>query len=128
MAQKCDENLVPFDKLTEEEQRKIRKKGGVASVAARRRKKTMRETFEAILDMPIKNGKATDIEKIRSIAETRGKNITVQDAINLSIAQKAVRGDVKAAEFIRDTIGEKPSDVIDINTPTIIDDSKSLKD
>ena len=38
-----------------------------------------------------------------------GKNITVQDAIILKQAQKALKGDIRAAEFIRDTSGNRPT-------------------
>lgn len=106
MAQ--DENLIPIQ--SKDEAREKGRKGGIASGVARREKKALRETLEDLLTMPLKNGKPTSVEKIKSIAAIKGKNISVQEAIMLAQIQKAIRGDVRAAEFIRDTIGQKPQD------------------
>lgn len=45
-----DENLIPFNKRTESEQRAIAKKAGQASGAARRRKADLRKAAQQILD------------------------------------------------------------------------------
>lgn len=83
------------------------RKGGLASAKAKREKKAMKETFETLLAMPLKSGKAADVEDIKNFAALKGKNITVQDAILLSMIQKALKGDVRAAEYVRDTSGNK---------------------
>lgn len=88
-------------------------KGGKASGKKRREKKLIRESFEAILSMPLKDGKKTDVEDIQNYAAMKGKNITVQDAINIAVMQKALKGDVRAAEYIRDTVGQKPVEKIE---------------
>lgn len=106
MAQ--DENLTPFKSAAEA--REKGRKGGIASGAARREKRALRETLEELLTMSLRNGKPMSVEKIKSIAAIKGKNISVQEAIMLAQIQKAIRGDVRAAEFIRDTIGQKPQD------------------
>ena len=82
--------------------------GGIASGKARREKKALRETLEDLLAMPMKTGKKDELEKIKCIAAIKGKNITMQEAIMLAMLQKAAKGDVRAAEYIRDTIGQKP--------------------
>lgn len=84
------------------------RKGGLASAKARREKKALRETLEELLAMPIKTGKKDDLEKIKCIANVKGKNITMQETIMLAMLNKAAKGDVRAAEYIRDTIGQKP--------------------
>lgn len=60
--------------------------------------------------MPLKDGKATNIEAIKNLAAIKGKNITVQEAIMLAQIQKAMKGDTRAAEFVRDSSGNKPLD------------------
>lgn len=45
-----NENLRPFNTLTENEQREIRTKGGQASAQSRRRKADIRKAVQAILD------------------------------------------------------------------------------
>lgn len=101
------------------------RKGGLASAKAKREKKALRETLEQLLAMPMKGGKSTDIDKIKSIAGLKGKNITMQEAIMLSMLQKAVKGDVRASEYIRDTIGQKPVNQLNMNAeikPIVIKD------
>jgi len=92
-----NENLIPFNELTEEEQRKIAQKGGQASVESRRAKKTMKEMLDYLLDKQIKTNKG---------------DMSTLEAIMVSMIAKASKGDVRATEFIRDTIGQKPSDKV----------------
>ena len=106
------ENLEPV--RTKEEASERGRKGGIASGEARRRKKTMRETMEILLDMQVGKGKSADIEAIKTFAGLKGKNITVQEAMIIAQAQKALKGDLAALQFIRDTVGQKPSDNINI--------------
>lgn len=87
------ENLIPFNKMTEEEQRAIASKGGKASQEARKRRKTLKEELITLLE----------------IGDTQ-KNMT------LSLLTKALDGDIKAYEVVRDTIGEKPSSSFNVST------------
>ena len=77
------------------QQAEIARKGAIASTAVRREKRTMREIAEIILS----------------------KNVTTSDgvvsgkyAVLAKVIDKALKGDLQAAAFIRDTIGEKPTD------------------
>lgn len=101
-----EENLKP---PTASEARNRGKKGGIKSGKARKERKAMKETAEMILGLTLKDGTVTDLEDIQSMAAANGKNITVQDAIILKQAQKALKGDIRAAEFIRDTSGNRPT-------------------
>lgn len=98
-----DNLIVP----SSDEARKNGAKGGIASGKARREKKAMKDTLETLLSMPLKDGTTNDIEDIQSLASVNGKNITVQEAIMLKQIQKAMKGDTRAAEYIRDTSGNK---------------------
>ena len=99
------ENL---DKITTvEEAREKGRKGGQKSAESRRKKRAMAETMEIILTMPLKEGMVDDIESVTSNAEIEKRNISVQDAIIAAQAKKAMKGDTRAAEFIRDLIGAK---------------------
>lgn len=101
------ENLKPPTSTSEARERG--KKGGIKSGKVRKEKKAMKETAEMILGLTLKDGTVTDLEDIQSMAAANGKNITVQDAIILKQAQKALKGDIRAAEFIRDTSGNRPT-------------------
>lgn len=103
------ENLQPFNERTEKEQRKICSKGGKKSGEVRRAKKTMREMLNYLLEKEITN---------RS-----GEKATTQEAITVSLINQALKGNVKAWEVIRDTIGEMPvQEIRNLTPPTIIDD------
>ena len=115
-----------FGEMTPEELREVSRKGGQASVRARRerreRRKEMKGIFEDLLCMTLKSGKVQSIEDITAFANINGKNITVDEALCVRVTQKALNGDLRAYELIRDTIGEKPIDQVhyaDI-TPVII--------
>ena len=101
------EDLIPV--RTKEEAKKRGKAGGIASGKARREKKAFRETLEAILGMAMKGGNDVSVDDIQSFAEIEGRNISVQEAILVAQIQKALTGDTRAAEYVRDTIGENPS-------------------
>lgn len=100
------DNLIPV--RSEEEAREKGKAGGIASGKARKEKKLLRDTLNDLLKMPLRDGVPDNLEKIASIAGLKGKNITMQETIMLAMLQKAAKGDVRAAEYIRDTIGQKP--------------------
>lgn len=102
------ENLIPFTELTEEEHRNLASMGGKASVESRRRKKTLKEELEILLEL-MNDGK------------------TNQEKISIAILEEAQKGNTKAFEIIRDTIGEKPTDNINMsgNTTVLIKDDIS---
>ena len=105
-----EENLIPMSERSKEEVREIARRGGIKSGEARRRKKTMRETLELLLTMPLKQGERADIEKGDNLKEFAKENVTVEQAMLIAQIQKALKGDTQAFEMIRDLIGEKPVD------------------
>lgn len=113
------EDLKPVQSTEEAKERG--RKGGIASGKARREKRLMRETLDILLAMPLKNGKFADVDGIKNFAALKGKNINVQEAIMIAQVQKAMKGDTKAAEYVRDTIGQKPVDSVvmggEVNNP-----------
>ena len=67
-----------------------------------------------------KKGKAEDF---KNLADSKGKNITVNQALILAQVKKAMSGDTRAMEFIRDTAGMKPVEKREIQAD-IRDDGK----
>lgn len=102
--------------MTKEERQEAGKKGGINSGKTRAAKKQMKESLETILSMSLKKGAVTNIDNIKNIADIKGRNITVQDAILIGQVQKALKGSIASAEFIRDTVGQRPEDIINLNT------------
>ena len=85
-----EQNLIPNSQRTPSELREMTRKAGIASGEARRARKTLKET----LLMMLEEG-------------------NTQNDITLALLQKALNGDTKAYEVIRDTVGEKPTDKIE---------------
>lgn len=102
-----EKNLKPVQSKSEARSRG--RQGGIASGKARREKKLLKETLEAIMSLPMQKGKNTSVEDIQNFAAIKGKNISVQEAIMIAQVQKAMKGDTRAAEYVRDTIGQHPS-------------------
>lgn len=91
---------------TSEEARENGRKGGLASAAARKKRKAMREVLNDLLDLPMRE--ADPDNKLKSFADfAAGKNVTVEQAMLMAQLIKAIKGDTKAATFVRDTAGEK---------------------
>lgn len=106
-------------KRSPENRSEIGKKGGIASGKIRREKKKTREILEIFLSMPLEKRKTADIEDIKGFKQLAGKNITVNEAIQLKQIQKALKGDLSSAIYIRDSIGEKPTEKVEakVNDP-----------
>lgn len=109
-----EQNLRPFtSEQSREEAVKNGKKGGKKSVAKRRKNKEIRESLELIGSTKID----VDGEKMSGI-----------EALAFSAFRKAWNGDVKAMEFIRDTLGQKPVEkviIADVD-PSVIDEVESM--
>lgn len=112
------EDLIPFNELTQEEQKKLARAGGIASGKARREKRNMMNTLNMLLQLTVKSGEATKPEYIKSLADIKGANVTVEQAIMLAQVQKALKGDTSATSFIRDTSGNKLPDKIEADVET----------
>ena len=96
-----------------EEAREKGAKGGKASAEARKRKKTMREVYESLRTLEVVPSHA---EALQEMLQEKLPTVTVDEAIMLAMIAKAERGDVQAAQFIRDTAGEKPTDMIGMDS------------
>ncbi len=110
-----EKNLVSLATRTQQERKEIARKGQKASTAVKRRRKTFREIFESILtqDVPANLDLGAMADIIRE--QYKDKGITYDDAMGLAMTIKAVQGDTKAFEVVRDTIGQKPSDRVKID-------------
>ncbi len=114
------QNLIPMNKRTENEQREIAKKGGKASGRSRKDKREQKQIILDVLSMPISEG---NIDDITSLAAAEGANLSINQAIVIQQVKRALKGDTKAAEYLRDTAGQKPSDKVQIDAGVNIDDT-----
>ena len=100
-------NLIPMNKRSKEEQRELARKGGIASQQKQKEKKTMRGQLQMLLALQLKDPKTVKKLKEMGIDTT---NIDNRMALNVALWTKALSGDVQAYNSLRDTIGEKPTD------------------
>lgn len=89
------------------------RKAGVASGASRRRKRAMCQAAAMLLNTQIPmNERGPFMGTVKTLLKTFGytpDDATYQDALLAGIMLEAMKGDVRAAEFIRDTAGESPA-------------------
>lgn len=97
-----EQNLIPLDKRTKSEQRKIQSMGGCSSGVSRRRKKSLREAAELYLSLPVSDKRAWN-RLARDGVEP--EDVDNQMAIISGLAMKAMEGDPKAAKVLFDLIG-----------------------
>lgn len=79
------------------------KKGGIQNGVNSGKRRTMREELEILLA-----GTIEQKDKNGEVVAT----MTRSEALNVALMQKAMKGDTKAYEIVRDTIGEKPVDIV----------------
>lgn len=115
-----DENLIPMNRRTKSEQRAIAEKGGKASGKARRDKRDQRAVILEIMSLPLSDG---NVDRLKALANAENSNMSVNTAIVIAQVRKALEGDVKAAEYLRDTAGWKPADRVQLDNDVKIDDS-----
>lgn len=93
-------NLKPV--RSKEEARERGAKGGKKSGEKRRELKTMREMLNYLLSKDITN--------------KQGEKATTLEAVMVAQIKEALKGNTRAAQFIRDTIGEMPTMVHEVET------------
>ena len=112
MSNKGHDNLIPANRLTEEELRAMTSNGGKRSGEVRRRKKKMKE----ILSYMLHDAKLTDALR-DNLAE---QGVSEEDMNHLavvtrSLVAKAEQGDVSAYNTIAAMMGEKPKEEYDLD-------------
>ncbi len=96
-----EKNLIQNIQRTPSERRESARKAGIASGEARRRKADMRNSMQNLLSMKITPSLAQQLQSLGIV----GEEWTYSDLINVSAMQQAMKGNVRAMEFVRDTAG-----------------------
>jgi hypothetical protein len=95
---KREANLIPTTKRSKSEVRKNAAKGGRKSGEVRRQKKLLKDCLDELLQRQWEN--------------RQGEKMSGSEAISVAVFKKALAGDIKAYEVVRDTAGQKPVDKI----------------
>ena len=117
-------NLIPFNKLSEDEQKEIRSKGGKASGEARRKKRDMREVAKAILEHAMNEAQIDEV--LGNSKELLDGDKSVMAVLTARMVQEAGKGSYKHYETLRDTAGFKPKDEIGISADIMTDADREL--
>lgn len=72
------------------------------SVESRKLNTEMRKRLEQLVKMTLKEGKA---DKIKSLADAKGANLTVSDALLVKLVTMALSGNIKAMNKLMELIG-----------------------
>ena len=95
-----EQNLIPNSERTPKQRRENAKKAGIASGEARRKKRDLKLAMQALLEADIKDKRT-------------GEVMSGAEAIALAQYRKAMKGDAKAFELVRDTSGQKPVEKVE---------------
>lgn len=123
------EKKVSFDVMDPEKAREIQRKGAEAVNKIRGEKKTAKQALENILTLKV-NDKiigGADLEpEIAERLKRSGSEVTFYDLINLVAVGRAVGGNMKAYELIRDTYGDAPVKQVEISENITTDADRAL--
>lgn len=114
-----EQNLIPNEQRTPSERRENAKKAGKASGKKRAERKKFNELFNNYLDKKVTN------EQIKEQMKQFGFNdeeCTNKNAIVFAQYKEALKGSTQAFIAVRDTIGEKVTDKLEVKQVPIIKD------
>ena len=97
-----EQNLIPNSERSPSEVRENGRKGGKRSGEVRSANAEMRKRLEQIVKMTLKEGKA---DKIKNLADAKGANLTVSDALLVKLVTMALSGNIKAMNKLIELLG-----------------------
>ena len=126
-------NLQPekynFAVMDKERAREISRKGAAAVHKLHGEKKTAKQALERILTLKVNDEIIAGADLPDELAEKLRRDnpdATLYDLINLVAAGKAVGGNMKAYELVRDTFGDKPVEKVQVDADVTTDADRKL--
>ena len=123
------EKRTSFDKMTPERRREICRKGAEAVNKLHGEKKTAKQSLEKILTLKIDSEIMDAADLPRELADKLKRDnpdATLYDLIQIVAVGRAVGGNMKAYELIRDTYGDKPIDRVEVTENITTDADREL--
>ena len=102
-----EENLIPMNERTKDEQREIARQGGIASGKVRKQNADIRKRLREIANMALNDG---DIKDIKSLADAKGANLSISDALVVKLVTMALGGNIKAMNKVMELLGNDPTE------------------
>ena len=121
MTKNKNKNLMPIELVnaskTPEERKQAAAKAGRRSGEVKRQRKVLKELFESLLKTSI-----TDEAMKKELKDNgfKDEEQNYNTLLGVSMLTEAIKGNTKAFELIRDTIGEKPKEevIVEVNSST----------
>lgn len=124
-------NITPggFEKMDKGRLREISKRAAARSVEVRQERRTAKECLASILSLEatedIISGAELSPELAEQLKQYTGK-ITLYDLLQLVTVGQAIGGNMRAAEYVRDTYGDMPVKEIAVDSNFISEADREL--
>lgn len=109
-----EQNLVPNSARTPKERRENARKAGIASGEARRRKKTCRDFFMQLREMPVNDEKL--IAAMKRAGFTNNDDLTYGAAMAMQTMIKAMKGNSQMMRLAYEMMGENQTQGVVVNS------------
>jgi len=123
------EKRISFNMMPKEKAKEIQRKGAEAVNALHGEKKTAKQSLEKILTIKATPDIVAAADLPEELAEKLRKdnpNATLYDLIQLVAVGRAVSGNMKAYELVRDTHGDKPIERVEVTENVTTDQDREL--
>lgn len=120
---------VPFNQMPEEKRKEICRKGAEAINQLHGEKKSAKQSLESILTLKVDDSIIAGADIDPQVAEKLKRdnpNATLYDLIQAVAVGRALGGNIKAAEYIRDTHGDAPVKQLQIDQNITTDQDREL--
>lgn len=101
---------LKLDSKTPEERKEILSRAGKNSARSRRKKRDLKKCLALLMESEVPE--SDQMQMVRKMLMAYGiedtEDMTYGAAVSVAMLQKAIKGNVKAAEFIRDAAGMNP--------------------
>ena len=102
-----EENLIPMNERTKDEQREIARQGGIASGKVRKQNADLKKRLKEIANMALREG---DIDEIKTLADAKSANLSISDALLVKLVAMALGGNIKAMNTLMGMLGNDPTE------------------
>lgn len=121
---KGHDNLIPLNRKTKEEQRRIASQGGKASGEARRAKKNVKECLKLYSEMLVTSPEVKSALKKSGVADA--EEMTYSMAMALQFMTSAMRGNSQMARLVMELMGEVKQAQTNVNVTTNVNPYANL--
>lgn len=120
---------IPITERSDEERKEICRKGAAAAREIYGEKKSAKQVLENLLTLKatdeILEGAELSDELIKRL-KAGTKDATLYDVVGAVALGRALDGNIKAAEYIRDTYGDKPIDRVEVTENITTESDREL--